>query len=78
MAGWSRWRTSAGTTAAGNFPLYQIVWPNHDGLYPWSPRATKGVATCIGRKAWKLSNPGNLTEIHYQGNVMQCQSPNPS
>jgi hypothetical protein len=41
LAGWSRWRTSAGTTAAGNFPLYQIVWPNHDGLYPWSPRATK-------------------------------------
>ena len=23
------------------FPPYQIVWPNHDGLYPWSPSATK-------------------------------------
>jgi len=23
------------------FPLYQIVWPNNDGHYPWSPGATK-------------------------------------
>jgi Domain of unknown function (DUF4262) len=23
------------------FPLYQIVWPNHDGLYPWCPSATR-------------------------------------
>jgi hypothetical protein len=23
------------------FPLYQIVWPNNDGCYPWSPGATK-------------------------------------
>jgi hypothetical protein len=23
------------------FPLYQIVWPNDDGHYPWSPNATK-------------------------------------
>jgi len=22
------------------FPLYQIVWPNNDGYYPWSPGAT--------------------------------------
>jgi hypothetical protein len=21
-------------------PLYQIIWPNNDGLYPWSPSAT--------------------------------------
>jgi Domain of unknown function (DUF4262) len=25
------------------FPLYQIIWPNSDGLYPWSPSATKAV-----------------------------------
>jgi Domain of unknown function (DUF4262) len=23
------------------FPLFQIVWPNNEGLYPWSPRASK-------------------------------------
>jgi hypothetical protein len=23
------------------FPLYQIVWPNHDGEYPWSLQASK-------------------------------------
>jgi Domain of unknown function (DUF4262) len=23
------------------FPMYQIVWPNEDGLYPWDPLATK-------------------------------------
>ena len=23
------------------FPLYQIVWPNHDGLYPWNERAPR-------------------------------------
>jgi Domain of unknown function (DUF4262) len=23
------------------FPLYQIVWPNHDGLYPWNERASR-------------------------------------
>jgi hypothetical protein len=22
------------------FPMYQIVWPNEDGLYPWDPLAT--------------------------------------
>ena len=25
------------------FPIYQIIWPNSDGLYPWSPSATKAV-----------------------------------
>ncbi len=24
-----------------NFPLYQIVWPNHDRHYPCSPHASK-------------------------------------
>jgi hypothetical protein len=24
-----------------SFPLYQIIWPNNDGLYPWDPNATK-------------------------------------
>jgi hypothetical protein len=23
------------------FPLYQIVWPNHEGLYPWDENASK-------------------------------------
>jgi hypothetical protein len=23
------------------FPLYQIVWPNNDGLYPWDQNASK-------------------------------------
>jgi hypothetical protein len=23
------------------FPLYQSIWPNNDGHYPWSPNATK-------------------------------------
>jgi hypothetical protein len=23
------------------FPLVQLVWPNNDGQYPWSPSATK-------------------------------------
>ncbi len=29
------------TTAAAKLPLVQIVWPNNDGHYPWSPAATK-------------------------------------
>jgi hypothetical protein len=24
-----------------HFPLYQIVWPNNDGHYPWSERAAE-------------------------------------
>ena len=24
-----------------NFPVFQIIWPNHDGHYPWSPQASK-------------------------------------
>jgi hypothetical protein len=24
-----------------HFPLYQIVWPNNDGLYPWNAHAPK-------------------------------------
>jgi hypothetical protein len=23
------------------FPLYQIIWPNNEGLYPWNPKASK-------------------------------------
>jgi hypothetical protein len=23
------------------FPLYQVVWPNSDGLYPWDPAAAR-------------------------------------
>jgi len=22
------------------FPLYQIVWPNNEGLFPWDPNAS--------------------------------------
>ena len=25
------------------FPLYQIVWPSRDGLYPWDEQATPGL-----------------------------------
>lgn len=24
-----------------NFPLYQIVWPSHSGLFPWHPDASQ-------------------------------------
>jgi hypothetical protein len=24
-----------------HFPLYQIVWPNHEGVYPWDQQASK-------------------------------------
>ena len=24
-----------------NFPLYQLVWPSEDGLFPWHPSATQ-------------------------------------
>ena len=26
-----------------HFRLYQIIWPNNDGLYPWSPKATRTI-----------------------------------
>jgi Domain of unknown function (DUF4262) len=26
-----------------HFPLFQIVWPNTDGLYPWHPHAPKSL-----------------------------------
>jgi Domain of unknown function (DUF4262) len=24
-----------------HFPLYQIIWPDRDGLYPWDPNASR-------------------------------------
>jgi hypothetical protein len=33
------WASPAGTTAAANFPLDQIAWPNNDGNYLWNERA---------------------------------------
>jgi hypothetical protein len=31
-----------------NFPLYQIIWPNNDGIYPWDKTASKAF------KEWQL------------------------
>jgi len=38
------------------FPLYQIIWPNNEGCYPWSPGATRAF------KEWQPvlgERPGN-------------------
>ena len=44
------------------FPLYQVVWPNNEGLYPWYENAPKAF------KEWQplLGAPG-VKRVQYWG-----------